>query len=78
VDGALLAAHIIGYLAAVFLVLSPAQAVAFVLLQQGLFGVYLGCSFAPNHKGMPVLGEDEKSDFLRRQVITSRNIRGGG
>ena len=35
------------------------------------------CSFAPNHKGMPVLGEDEKSDFLRRQVITSRNIRGG-
>jgi fatty acid desaturase len=76
VDGALLAAHIIGYLAAVFLVLSPVQAVAFVLLQQGLFGVYLGCSFAPNHKGMPVLGEDEKSDFLRRQVITSRNIRG--
>jgi fatty acid desaturase len=77
VDGALLAAHIIGYLAAVFLVLAPVQAVAFVLLQQGLFGVYLGCSFAPNHKGMPVLGEDEKSDFLRRQVITSRNIRGG-
>src|SRR6185437_13840909 len=76
-DGALLAAHIIGYLAAVFLVLSPVQAVAFVLLQQGLFGVYLGCSFAPNHKGMPVLDEDEKSDFLRRQVITSRNIRGG-
>ena len=77
VDGALLAAHIIGYLAAVLLVLSPVQAVAFILVQQGLFGVYLGCSFAPNHKGMPVLGEDEKSDFLRRQVITSRNIRGG-
>jgi fatty acid desaturase len=77
VDGGLLAAHIIGYLAAVFLVLSPVQAVAFVLVQQGLFGVYLGCSFAPNHKGMPVLGEEEKTDFLRRQVITSRNIRGG-
>jgi fatty acid desaturase len=77
VDGALLAAHIVGYLAAVLLVLSPVQAVAFVLVQQGLFGVYLGCSFAPNHKGMPVLDEDEKTDFLRRQVITSRNIRGG-
>ena len=76
-DGALLAAHIIGCLAAVFLVLSPVQAVAFVLVQQGLFGVYLGCSFAPNHKGMPVLAEEEKTDFLRRQVITSRNIRGG-
>ena len=77
VDGALLGAHLIGYLAAVFLVLSPVQAVVFVLVQQGLFGVYLGCSFAPNHKGMPVLGEDEKLDFLRRQVITSRDIRGG-
>jgi fatty acid desaturase len=77
VDGGLLAAHFTGYLAAVFLVLSPVQAVAFVLVQQGLFGVYLGCSFAPNHKGMPVPGEDEKLDFLRRQVITSRNVRGG-
>jgi len=77
VDGALLAAHALGYLTAVFLVLPPLQAVAFMLVQQGLFGVYLGCSFAPNHKGMPVLGEDEKLDFLRRQVITSRDIRGG-
>ena len=25
---------------------------------------------------MPVVGEDEKLDFLRRQVLTSRNIRG--
>jgi fatty acid desaturase len=68
--------HIIGYLAAVCLVLSPVRAIAFVLVQQSLFGVYLGCSFAPNHKGMPMLGEDEKLDFLRRQVITSRDIRG--
>jgi fatty acid desaturase len=77
VEGTLLAAHIIGYLAAVFLVLSPVQAVAFLLIQQGVFGLYLGCSFAPNHKGMAVFGEDEKVDFLRRQVVTSRNIRGG-
>jgi len=41
-----------------------------------LFGVYLGSSFAPNHKGMPVIGKNEKVDFLRRQVLTSRNIRG--
>ena len=77
VEGILLSAHIIGYLVAVFLVLSPVQAVAFLLIQQGVFGVYLGCSFAPNHKGMTVFGEDEKVDFLRRQVVTSRNIRGG-
>ncbi len=76
-EGALLIAHIAGYLTAVFLVLSPPQAVIFIVIQQGVFGIYLGCAFAPNHKGMAVLGEDEKMDFLRRQVITSRNIRGG-
>ena len=52
----LLSAHIVGYLAAVFLVLPVAQAVAFIAVQQGLFGVYLGCSFAPAHKGMPTAG----------------------
>jgi fatty acid desaturase len=76
-EAVLLGIHMIGYLVAVFLVLSPIQAVAFLLVQQGLFGAYLGCSFAPNHKGMPVLAEDDDLDFLRRQVITSRNIRGG-
>jgi len=25
---------------------------------------------------MPVVGKDERGDFLRRQVLTSRNIRG--
>ena len=76
-EASLLGAHIAGYLTAVFLVLSPLQAITFLLVQQGLFGVYMGCSFAPNHKGMPVLEEDDQIDFLRRQVITSRNIRGG-
>jgi fatty acid desaturase len=41
-----------------------------------LFGVYLGASFAPNHKGMPILRRQDEHDFLRRQVLTSRNIRG--
>ncbi len=76
-ETALLAAHAVGYLAAVFLVLSPVKAVVFILVQQGLFGLYLGSSFAPNHKGMPVLDAADRSDFLRRQVLTSRNVRGG-
>ena len=76
-EAALLAAHAAGYLAIVLLVLSPVKAVVFVLVQQGLFGVYLGCSFAPNHKGMPVLQRADRTDFLRRQVLTSRNVRGG-
>jgi fatty acid desaturase len=77
VEAALLAAHLAGYLTAVLLVLSPVKAAVFILVQQGLFGLYLGCSFAPNHKGMPILGPADRSDFLRRQVLTSRNVRGG-
>jgi fatty acid desaturase len=73
----LLALHFAAYLTAVFLVLSPVKAVVFILVQQGLFGFYLGCSFAPNHKGMPVLTKDQKVGFLHRQVLTSRNVRGG-
>jgi fatty acid desaturase len=76
VEGLLLLAHLAGYVTALLLVLSPLQAVAFVIVQQGLFGLYLGCAFAPNHKGMPTLTRDDELDFLRRQVLTSRNVRG--
>ena len=34
-------------------------------------------SFAPNHKGMPVLAANDKTGFLGPQVLTSRNVRGG-
>jgi fatty acid desaturase len=76
-EAALLALHIAGYLAIVFVILSPVKAVVFIAVQQGLFGLYLGVSFAPNHKGMPVLAAGDTTDFLRRQVLTSRNVRGG-
>jgi hypothetical protein len=49
VEGMLLLAQVAGYLAALVLVLSPLQAAAVLVVQQGLFGLYLGCSFAPNH-----------------------------
>jgi fatty acid desaturase len=76
VEGLLLLAHVAGYVTALVLVLSPLQAVAFIVVQQGLFGLYLGCAFAPNHKGMPTLTDADQLDFLRRQVLTSRNVRG--
>ncbi|WP_309230654.1 acyl-CoA desaturase [Nocardia sp. SYP-A9097] len=75
-EGALLAAHAAGYLATVFLVLSPVKALVFIAVQQGLFGLYMGCTFAPNHKGMEVFPEGDNTDFLRRQVLSSRNVRG--
>jgi fatty acid desaturase len=76
IEALLLIVHLAGYATALLLVLSPPRALAFVLVQQGLFGLYLGCSFAPNHKGMPTLTQSEELDFLRRQVLTSRNVRG--
>jgi fatty acid desaturase len=79
-EALLLLLHVAGYLTALLLVLSPLQAAAFVLVQQGLFGLYLGCSFGPqpqgHAKGMPTLTEADQLDFLRRQVLTSRNVTG--
>jgi len=76
-EATLLAGHIVGYLATVFWILSPVKAVLFIAVHQALMGVYLGCSFAPNHKGMPVLAPGQKLDYLRKQVLTARNVTGG-
>jgi fatty acid desaturase len=76
VEGGLLVVHLVAYLGALWLVLSPLQALVFLVVQQGLFGLYLGCAFAPNHKGMPTLSAADELDFVRRQVLTSRNVAG--
>ena len=77
VEGFLVAIHTAMYLTAVFWVLSPLRGFVFIVVQQAVFSVYLGCSFAPNHKGMPVLDADTKLTFPERQVITARNVAGG-
>lgn len=65
-----------GFVTLVFLVLSPGIGFAFLGVQLGLFGFYMGVSFAPNHKGMPLVPAGLQLDFLRRQVMMSRNVRG--
>lgn len=76
-EGLLIALFAALYLAAVLSVLSPLKALAFVAVQQGVFSLYVGCSFAPNHKGMPLIDGDTPMSFVRRQVITARNVAGG-
>lgn len=61
----------------VFLVLPIGLAFAFLGVMFAVFGVYMGASFAPNHKGMAVIAHDARLDFFSKQVRTSRNIRGG-
>jgi fatty acid desaturase len=77
VEASLILLHAALYLTVVLLVLSPLKALAFVVVQQAVFSVYLGISFAPNHKGMPIIESATAAGFARRQVVTARNIRGG-
>lgn len=76
-ESMLLVVHAAAYLALLVTALTWQQAVVFAAVHQAVFGIYLGCSFAPNHKGMPVLEPDQAADPLLRQVLTSRNVRGG-
>lgn len=59
------------------LLLPLGMAFAFIGVQLAVFGVYMGASFAPNHKGMPIISPTAKLDFFSKQVRTSRNIKGG-
>lgn len=74
---AVIAARLAGFAIALLVLLPVSKAAAFAGLELAVFGVLLGGSFAPNHKGMPIVAASLKVDFLRRQVLMSRNIRGG-
>lgn len=74
---ALIAVRFGVYLGLLFWFLPPGIAGAFIGVQLVVFGVYMGASFAPNHKGMPIIPASVKLDFFSKQVRTSRNISGG-
>ncbi|WP_216853451.1 fatty acid desaturase family protein [Phytoactinopolyspora halotolerans] len=76
-EAAMLTGRLGGYVAVLLIVLPPGKAAAFFGVQMGLFGLILGAAFAPNHIGMPIVPGTMKIDFLQRQVLMSRNIRGG-
>ncbi|WP_329342991.1 acyl-CoA desaturase [Streptomyces sp. NBC_01352] len=78
VEAVLLVSHVVGYATLLLTSMSPGRALAFAALHHALFGLHLGLSFAPNHKGMEMPDPSgEPWGHLRRQVLTSRNIRGG-
>jgi fatty acid desaturase len=56
--------------------LSLWQVLLFIIIHHAFFGLYLGSIGAPNHKGMPIMDQDSPADFLRQQVLTSRNVKG--
>ncbi|MFE2597467.1 fatty acid desaturase family protein [Streptomyces sp. NPDC059396] len=79
VEGLLLAAHVAAYLTLLLTTMTLAQALVFAMINQMLLGLHLGMAFAPNHKGMEMPDPESCADWghLRRQVLTSRNVRGG-
>jgi fatty acid desaturase len=66
--------HVVG-LGLVLWALPLGTAVAFVVVQQALFGFYLASVFAPNHKGMLLIRPEDDVDYLHRQVLTARNVK---
>jgi fatty acid desaturase len=74
---AFLAVRLGGYVTALFLVMSPGKAAVFLGVQLAAYGLYMGGAFTPNHTGMPIVPASLKIDFLRRQVLMSRNVTGG-
>lgn len=75
-EAVLLAIHTAVFFVAPFLIMSPVRALCFIAVTQSLFGFYLGASFVTNHVGMPALNGSDQLGFLRRQVLTSRNLSG--
>jgi fatty acid desaturase len=76
-EAALLAVRLGGTVAVLGWALPPGLAAAFLGVQLAVFGLLLGGTFATNHIGMPIVPPDVRIDFLRRQTLMSRNIRGG-
>lgn len=68
----LIAARLIGIVALVLWAFPPLLAVVFLFVQLAVFGVYIGASFAPNHKGMPLIPRGERVDFHDQLVSPPR------
>lgn len=72
-----IAVHVSCYIA--FLVyLGGWYGLLFGVVHQGVFGLYNSSVFAPNHKGAEYLNEGHTYGVIRKQVLTSRNVTGGG
>ncbi|MFE0424967.1 acyl-CoA desaturase [Streptomyces sp. NPDC058953] len=78
-EGALLMLHVALYTTLLLTTMPAGQAAVFALVHQMALGLHLGMAFAPNHKGMEMVDEESGKGrgHLRRQVLTSRNVRGG-
>ncbi|MCA9923635.1 MAG: acyl-CoA desaturase [Anaerolineales bacterium] len=71
----LISLHFVWFLTLIFTALPVGTAVLFLVVQQAFFGLYLASVFAPNHKGMLIVEESMKLDFMLQQILTARNVK---
>ena len=76
IEGSLILIGIFLYLSLLISQLGIWKALLFLGVHQAVFGLFLGSVFVSNHTGMPILEKEEQMDFLSRQVLTARNIKG--
>lgn len=75
IEVSFLVLHACWFLGLLYLFLGWPRAILFFVVQQMFLGLYLTLIFAPNHQGMPLLQGGAAVNFLREQVVTSRNIK---
>lgn len=73
----LLISSLFAWFALPFVLFGFLKAVLFLVIFNMVSGIYMFHLFAPNHKGMPIIGKDAKISFLEQQIVTSRNVKGG-
>lgn len=69
-----LLAGIFVYFVLPFMIFPLSKALTVFFVTNFAVGFYLLNVFAPNHKGMPEVGNDVKFSFLEHQIMTSRNV----
>lgn len=74
-EGLALAVHLLLYTVLLIQIGDWGLSLAFLFIHQMTFGLYNTLVFAPNHKGMPMIDETNRMDYLREQVLTARNVR---
>lgn len=74
-EGLLILGYYTWYLGLTFTFLPFWFAPLFITLNHALAGFYLSSVFAPNHKGMPIIRKGSTLSYLRKQVLTARNVR---
>lgn len=77
IDMLLIAFHVFFFIGvfSYFLGVFAALILYFLIFIQ--IGLYFGFAFIPNHLGLEVIKESNGLSFIEKQVITSRDIRGG-